>query len=473
MSTSCGIDFDFSSHSWLPIIPSLTGYHNVAKFTISLKLFILPPSFSVHHINRGRDGSNEAVRTTSLALCPSMSISMKDDNPLLLLRGPLIIFGVLSALLAPFLAQLSSQTLGLLALLCLGFCVAVVDLVVYFVEHLRCFLSESLDAFVLDDVLKAIFDPEQGLIAVITASFLGGSAIYNLASNDEQRVRLLQSGLWVSDPDVARTVLYQPGGIKALLPPALLNWLQPPAEPIVTVDDTRKGTTTPTILEPPTSWASKVLELSDDESATALYEGEKRSIRGRIQPVDGVEENDPLNGRVACDAHPLPPLPTDHDEPKASQEQEYTSSETTQHPIAEPPMPHEVIISIIMENFREKLAEFRRHLPDKATIGITGATGALLLLLQIRSSRRARNLLLNILQSLATTGLSTLVMASATALLVANNNINTGDARLSVASTISDQVSKSLSRHWKGCLAALVLLFAQHRRSSSAQRFNF
>ena len=135
---------------------------------------------------------------------------MKESNPLTIMRGPLIIFSVVSALLAPYLAQLSWQTLGLLALFVVGLTVTLVD----FSEQLKGVLRQKIDAFVLDDVLKAIFDPEIGLIAATAASFVGSSAMYGLASTEDQRVRLLQSGLWLRDPEVARRVLYQPGGIK-------------------------------------------------------------------------------------------------------------------------------------------------------------------------------------------------------------------------------------------------------------------
>jgi len=83
-------------------------------------------------------------------------------NPLALLRGPLITLSAASALLAPYLAQLSLETLTLLGLLIVGLCVSLIDASVCAGSYVRVTFNKQIDKIVLDDVLKAIFDPEVG-----------------------------------------------------------------------------------------------------------------------------------------------------------------------------------------------------------------------------------------------------------------------------------------------------------------------
>ena len=71
---------------------------------------------------------------------------MRQINPLTLLRGPLIILSVASALLAPYLAQLSTETLALFGLLILGLCVTLVDVCFCVSDQLRTTLNKQIEA---------------------------------------------------------------------------------------------------------------------------------------------------------------------------------------------------------------------------------------------------------------------------------------------------------------------------------------
>lgn len=366
---------------------------------------------------------------------------MNQTNPLTLLRGPLIILSVASALLIPYLAQFSSESLALLSLLVIGLCVTLVDAFVCAKKQLRVTLNKHIGTFVLDDALKAIFDPEVGLIATSTGSFIGSSAMYSLASTEDQRVRLLQSGLWVRDPEIARNVLYQPGGIKFLLPPALLEWLQQPAD-------------VPEPLALKTPWPEKCPESSDDEeSATALYEDEKHHIR----------QNEASGTHNMIGEAAVSDSPTDCTEPRHSPASPSLTTATNMS--IDPPMPYEVLGAIIMENTRDKLSSAWKQLPDlpdPTTLGITGGTAALLLLLQMRTSHRARDILMSVVQSLTTMGLSSLVMASG-ATFCASVWKRRGEKRICLAS-IKDQVTDHMKRNWKSWVAAIVLLYLKRRQ---------
>ncbi|KAG7346171.1 hypothetical protein IV203_005239 [Nitzschia inconspicua] len=85
-----------------------------------------------------------------------------------------------------------------------------------------------LNKIVLDDVLKGIYDPESGLIACLTCAVVGASTMYGLKMKPEQRCKLVQSSLGLASEQDAHLILMEPGGLKALLPAAINQWLQPP-----------------------------------------------------------------------------------------------------------------------------------------------------------------------------------------------------------------------------------------------------
>jgi hypothetical protein len=76
----------------------------------------------------------------------------------------------------------------------------------------------------LDDVLRALHDPETGLIANVVGTFVGTSSMYALPMDTEQGTKLVQASLWTSK-NQARFILLRPGGCKALVPDAMQRWL--------------------------------------------------------------------------------------------------------------------------------------------------------------------------------------------------------------------------------------------------------
>jgi len=274
--------------------------------------------------------------------------------------------------------------------------------------------------------------------------------MYSWASTDDQRVRLLQSGLWVRDKEIARNVLYQPGGIKFLLPSVLLDWLQQPTE------------VSEPVLEP--AWTEKCQESSDDESATALYEDEKQNVRQHERSI-AKDESAVEDSPTSCGAQQHAPA-----FPSAHSVAGNQSSKTNSHEIpTHPPMPHEVLGTIIEENIREKFSALWKQInPDPTTLGMTGGTAALLLLLQLRWSRRARDILMSVFQSLTTMGLSSVMLASG-ATLCASAMKKNHDGKVSFE-VIQGRVADHMKRNWKGWLAALVLFYLR-RRQRSSRRF--
>lgn len=84
----------------------------------------------------------------------------------------------------------------------------------------------ALDQLVLDDLLRAIYHPINGLWACCVGTYLGASSMYGLQMTDDDKTELLQSSLYLKDKSQAQAVLLKAGGCKALLPESVQNWLQ-------------------------------------------------------------------------------------------------------------------------------------------------------------------------------------------------------------------------------------------------------
>ena len=113
-----------------------------------------------------------------------------------------------------------------LAIASLGIIWMLRDLSSILEETTRSGLNLVLDSIVLDDVLRAIYDPISGLYACCVGTYLGASSMYGLNMNENQRAELVQSSLGLKDETEAHSVLLDPGGCKTLFPEEVQNWLQ-------------------------------------------------------------------------------------------------------------------------------------------------------------------------------------------------------------------------------------------------------
>ena len=114
-----------------------------------------------------------------------------------------------------------------LAIASLGIFWMLRDLSTILEDTTRSRLNLVLDSIVLDDVLRAIYDPISGLYACCVGTYLGASSMYGLNMNENQRAELVQSSLGLKDETEAHSVLLDPGGCKTLFPEEVQNWLQP------------------------------------------------------------------------------------------------------------------------------------------------------------------------------------------------------------------------------------------------------
>ena len=142
-------------------------------------------------------------------------------------RGPILVLAVIVSLLLPYIQEyITPNVLMHLAIASLGIFWMLRDLSTILEDTTRSGLNLVLDSIVLDDVLRAIYDPISGLYACCVGTYLGASSMYGLNMNENQRAELVQSSLGLKDETEAHSVLLDPGGCKTLFPEEVQNWLR-------------------------------------------------------------------------------------------------------------------------------------------------------------------------------------------------------------------------------------------------------
>jgi uncharacterized membrane protein YeaQ/YmgE (transglycosylase-associated protein family) len=106
----------------------------------------------------------------------------------------------------------------------IGVSILILDILRFTKSSFRERIATFLNAFVLDDFLRFLHDPETGVIPCLVGSFMGAYSMYGLRLDNEQKTRLLQASLWTGKEE-ARSILLDAGGTKALLPESIQEWL--------------------------------------------------------------------------------------------------------------------------------------------------------------------------------------------------------------------------------------------------------
>jgi hypothetical protein len=144
-----------------------------------------------------------------------------------LARGPIILVAVIVSILIPHIKEYFTLYVFLhLATASLGLVWIYRDLSTLIQSAIRSGLNLVFDKIVLDDLLRTIYDPIDGLWACTVGTYLGASSMYGLRMTEGQRTELIQSSLGLRDESQAHTVLLEPGGCKALFPMDIQKWLQ-------------------------------------------------------------------------------------------------------------------------------------------------------------------------------------------------------------------------------------------------------
>jgi hypothetical protein len=445
-------------------------------------------SYSENHSHGHQDATSPLPTPTTMA----------ESDKLVLLRGPSLVMAVLILSVLPYLRYLSILSIARALIMLVGFALFAHDVKLVLLDQLRSFAHRALDNFVLDDFLKAIFDPETGLIAACIGTCVGNSAMYSLPLTVEQRVELVQSALYLTDRQQAATVLRESGGCKTLLPDAAQAWLQQDTSnlsirsaPEVCLDllpPSARDWVHDLIL-PRSKLAASVLQeptkALSNSAAGALTSPSETTVRTTLTADDGegsTTSSELFDRKVERQLFADVSLPAtvprivEKEEPgtavssNAERNKKEGSRPLEAHSLAAPPpLPHEVMGSIVQDMVMQRIKHFVSSIPT-GSLEKTGLVAAAFLFIQFRYSRRARQMLWGVLQGSTTLCLSS-VVAGCVAAVTAKHCY--GDrpsdqqdtlfesSPLHILSTIQQLLRRAgvTGRKWKEVLAVLIISY--------------
>jgi len=398
---------------------------------------------------------------------------MANQGTLVLLRGPLLVAAVLLTLLIPAIQQLSLETAIRISILLFGCALFFRDVQAVIGEQIRSSFHKHLDQLVLDEWLRSIFDPVDGWIACFVATFLGNAAMYSLPTSEEQRTRLVQSALWIDEPK-ARSLLREPGGIKHLLPPSTQAWLEqrPQQETTMRFVDAECNSTASSESTDSKDRTPTKFEFSKSLMSEKLGVG--REIQFSISPV--YHEAD---GRSAAETQSNEGDKEVQDDRGSTTRQRGANCEPSQPSMLmdEPPLLYQVLGSIVQDMLSNKAKALLQSVPE-GSLEITCLTATSALLLQLRYSRRAREILWNVLQGSTCLGLAAVLFGTVSALL-AKSRVDTSSSNSLIAALVGksggivtklrELIQQGRLGRWKGWIAALVLLYFGRRKGQQRE----
>lgn len=376
-------------------------------------------------------------------------------------RGPLILALVSGGLLIPnrsmLLPLLSRpyvwQSILYVVLFSLGFLVCIRDVCYWIHQEIRFFVRTKIEEISLDDLLKGAQETENNLFVSMVGSVLGPMIMFGLpgwTTTEEQRIRLVQSGLEVTDINQARRILLDPGGWKYLLPNNLQKWIFNTA-PSPDPSSTTERTAIPLISSAPAVDATASPQPDSDleshnsfslSDASEVYEIEKQRVKEKafvkeVNSLIGVEPKEEDENRT-CEQSTTMIIPThsyDNDASQFVQEGTAATTTNTAHnnvrksnhsspPLSSPTPLNVVLGSILQEMITER---FARYLPysllendeknKNYTLELSSAAASVALLGHLLGSPRSREMLRNILAGVTMAGLTTAWITSVTLLL--------------------------------------------------------
>jgi hypothetical protein len=384
-------------------------------------------------------GVNQTHPMETKPIASTQHMTTESVEKLVLLRGPSLIMAVLFLSILPYLRYLSILSIARGLIVLVGFILFIHDAKLVLLDQLRSLVGNALDNFVLDDFLRSIFDPETGLIATSMGMAIGNSVMYALPLTAEQRAQLVQSALYLKDHQQAATLLNESGGCRTLLPPAARDWLQQDNSkllrrsapeicldllPSAARDWVHELNLSRSILAAsgrckavPTA-AQDWVQQQEQEQTKALTSPSGTTVTTTLMVDDGDESHTSFelsDSKVDRQLFAELNLPAtgsrkveeeETEEPDTAVKEEGTRPQETETPDAPPPLPHEVMGSIVKDMMIQRGKQYLNALPT-GSLQRTGLVAAAFLLIQFRYSHRARQTFWGVLQ-----GSSTLCMSS-------------------------------------------------------------
>ena len=319
------------------------------------------------------------------------------------------------------------MTLVNLTLLGFGVAITLHDLGLHAHNQFRALVRTQLDTMVLDDVLRSIFDPVEGTIAVITSTIVGNASMYSLPLTQQQRVKLVQSCLWTSD-EQSNEILTRPGGIAQLLPRPVQKWLHP-----------EQNTVKPVKIHTMQKFDLEEDAPTDEEGDSVEEEEEEELATEDEEMMDGDldTDGDSDSQRQAVGKRSLQPPPT-----------------TT----PQLPTPVEAFTSIAKELLTTYWKNASESVPD-SVLGTVSVVAAAACALHLAASPRARRIAAGAVEGTLTLTFCSAAVAAGSALLIKRGS----------ATNISDlmkqlvEKAKSSSK-LSGVLSLAVLYYFGRRR---------
>jgi hypothetical protein len=358
------------------------------------------------------------------------------------------------SLILPYIAHCSPQFLIQLTIAFGGLLWFCYDFFTFIESQIRSGLRRFLDSMVLDDVLRAIHDPETGLIACMVGTFVGTSSMYAFRMNAEQRTKLMQASLWTT-PNEARTILLSPGGCKSLLPEAMQTWL---------AKDFKEAT----VLKPGVEEAEDYEGKSDSSlSGCDVMHEEDRSTSSDVPQIAS-------RGLAFTEDSAAPSAPDQQDSVRTSEHQ------STTEPHCQPPEndlidPVAAMFSILREMAFEKIKPSIQSFPESTAENV-GLTAALALGLQLLLRMRCRRTLLG---SISAVSLSAVASAAFSTILLRHvmlGNIHDRQTLQLVGKAIASRSLQKLKDmatykgRWQGVLAMIVMILVGRRKKKASSR---
>lgn len=369
-------------------------------------------------------------------------------------RGPILLAVAIGSLLLPYAFVLSTKTLVYIFVLGLGLFFTVRDASCLIERCVRQQLAQALNALVVDDVMRSIFDPEIGWFTGFVSTLLGNATIYTLPMTTEHRVRLIQSCLWTSE-EQTRRFLTAPGGVKEVLPDSFRKWLD------------GKETERPAPIE-----SVSFHEASESEaSQTSNDETDDHDVLEREDTSDILKANEGSSPR-GFEAFLEPKVQNRKPRVLLGQSTQLPRSPTFESPI-------DAMGGILQEITLDTIKMIFRNVPD-TSLQAVGIAATACCAWRVRSSPRARRIVAGAAEAtFAATMASAAIGAIGTLLLKhylhskelrtcipGRTSIFTGLNEPGFLATLQARMGKNISRHWKGTIAIIVLFLVGRMRKS-------
>jgi hypothetical protein len=379
-----------------------------------------------------KDAINNTIvcnKTDSDKVIPVIEAHRLKEWGIIRLRGPLLLFVVILPSLIRSLKTLSieiwySIVFGFLALIWVY-----QDLMHWLKHSCRARINHVLNNLILDDVMKNMFDFQNGTLPALTLGMLGNAAMYLLPLSKLQRVKLIQSVLALPSENDSIQLWMTPGGIKHLLPTQIQRWLL--------CETSRLTDYHPYLSENHTFLNSDVMTVPPETDS------ETDSVEKCVLPDKLISSSQSLGDK---------PSPASIS----------STSSIPQTPLSSDPV--SLVRTIALEWAEKPITNLIQRIPDRALHG-TVIVSIVALVLHLRCSSQARKLLRSFWEGLTLAGLTSalfgsLIVVGAKSSMQIPNTPHSSRQILRWASSIYN-----LSRKWKAAFALLLFYVTSQNRS--------